>query len=168
MELWGWVVIGGLAGTVLMDITAIVAEKLNITSGGRCGGPQVIGRWVFGIFDACFVHKNIIDSSPVKYEALAGWIFHYLTGGILALTYPLFYLVLNTPMPQDYLISSVLWGLSTTLLPWLILYPGYGWGLFGFRAPKNASPLIATPVAHMFYGLGLGIVLNIVTQPITL
>ena len=74
MEFWYWAVIGGLAGTVLMDITAIAAEKLNITSGGRCGGPQVIGRWVFGIFDARFVHKNIIDSIPVKYEASAGWL----------------------------------------------------------------------------------------------
>ncbi len=45
MELWVWIVIGGLAGTILMDITAIAAEKLHITSGGRCGGPQVIGRW---------------------------------------------------------------------------------------------------------------------------
>ena len=107
MELWLWAVVGGLAGTVLMDLTAIAAEKLNITSGGRCGGPQVIGRWVFGIFDARFVHKNIIDSSPVKNEASAGWIFHYLTGGSLALTYPLFCLAPNKPMPQDHLISSV-------------------------------------------------------------
>ncbi len=158
------VFVGGLIGTVLMDVIAIAAEKLNITRGGRCGGPQVIGRWVFGIFDGHFVHKNIIDSSPVKYEASVGWIFHYLTGGSLALTYPLFYLALNRPMPQDHLISGVVWGLATTLLQWLILYPGYGWGLFGLRAPRNASPLIATPVAHMLYGLGLGIVLNIGSQ----
>ena len=161
MELWIWAVVGGLAGTVLMDFTAIVSEKLNITSGGRCGGPQVIGRWVFGLFDGRFVHENIIDSTPVKNEAAAGWIFHYLTGGGLALTYPLLYLTLIGPMPQDHLISAVVWGLATTLLPWLILYPGYGWGLLGLIAPKNASPFIATPVAHMLYGLGLGIVLNI-------
>ncbi len=38
---FGTSVIGGLAGTVLMDITAIAAEKLKITSGGRCGGPSL-------------------------------------------------------------------------------------------------------------------------------
>jgi hypothetical protein len=168
MQLWFWAVIGGLAGTVLMDLTAIAAEKLNITSGGRCGGPQVIGRWVFGLFNGRLVHENIIDSSPVRNEAWAGWTFHYLTGGIVALTYPVFYLALNIPMPQDHLISGVVWGLATTLLPWLILYPGYGWGLFGLRAPENASPLIATPVAHMLYGLGLGIVLNLASQPVAL
>ena len=46
MELWLWAVVGGLAGTVLMDLAAIAAEKLNITRGGRCGGPQ--GLWVHG------------------------------------------------------------------------------------------------------------------------
>ena len=158
--MWFWLVVGGLAGTVLMDITAIAAERLNITSGGRCGGPLVIGRWVFGLFGGRLIHKNIIDSSPVKYEVPAGWIFHYLTGVGLVLTYPLFFYALDIPMPADQLIPSVVWGLVTSLLPWLILYPGYGWGLFGLRAPKNASPLIATPVAHMLYGLGMGIVLN--------
>lgn len=72
MELWIWVVVGGLAGIVLMDITAITAEKLNITRGGRCGGPQAIGRWTLGLFDARFVHENIVDSSVVKYETSVG------------------------------------------------------------------------------------------------
>ncbi len=78
MELWLWAVVGGLAGTALMDLTAIAAEKLNITRGGRCGGPQVIGRWVVGIFDSRFVHKNIIDSSPVKMK-------HRLAGSFITL-----------------------------------------------------------------------------------
>lgn len=117
MELWIRAVVGGLAGTALMDVTAIAAEKLNITSGGRCGGPQVIGRWVFGLFDGRLVHENIIDSSPAKHEASAGWTFHYLTGGGLALTYPLFYVALSRPLPPDHLIPSVVWGLATTLLP---------------------------------------------------
>ena len=52
---------------------------------------------MFGLFDARFVHENIIDSSPIRNEASAGWIFHYLTGGSLALTYPLFYVALTMP-----------------------------------------------------------------------
>ena len=168
MELWLWAGVGGLAGTVLMDLTAIAAEKLNITSGGRCGGPQVIGRWVLGLFGGRLAHENIIESSPVDNEASVGWIFHYVTGGSLALTYPLFFLALSRSMPQSHLVPGVVWGLATTLLPWLILYPGYGWGLFGLRAPRNASPLVATPIAHILYGLGLGIVLNLASQPIVL
>lgn len=117
---------------------------------------------MFGVFDGHFVHENIIDSRPAENEAAAGWAFHYLTGAGLALTYPLFFLALASPLPQNHLFPGVVWGLVTTLLPWLILYPGYGWGLFGLRAPGDASPLIATPVAHVLYGLGLGMVLNFV------
>ena len=48
MELWLLVIVGGLAGTVLMDVSAIAAEKLNITSGGRCGGAP--GYWALGVW----------------------------------------------------------------------------------------------------------------------
>ena len=108
-----------------------------------------------------FVHKDIAKSSPLKYELSAGWITHYLTGGIVALTYPAFYLVFNVPMPADHLIPGLLWGLVTTLLPWFLLYPAFGWGFFGSKAPKGTRPLISTTTSHMLYGLGLGIVLNI-------
>ncbi len=114
------------------------------------------------------MHRDILKSSPLKNELPAGWITHYLTGGIVALTYPVFYLAFNVPMPADHRFLALLWGLATTLLPWFTLYPAFGWGFFGVRAPRNASPLIATPVAHMLYGLGLGIVLNIASQPIAL
>jgi hypothetical protein len=34
-ELLSWSIVGGLAGTVLMDIAGIAGEKLNLTSGAR-------------------------------------------------------------------------------------------------------------------------------------
>jgi len=112
------------------------------------------------------LHKDIIKSSPLKNELSAGWIVHYLTGGIVALTYPVFYLAFKVPMPADHLIPGLLWGLTTTLLPWFILYPAFGWGFFGIRAPSGTRPLISTTISHLLYGLGLGIVLNISSQPI--
>ncbi len=53
-----------------------------------------------------------------------------------------------------------LWGLATTVLPWFTNFPGFGWGLFGVRAPKGTRPLIAPAIAHACYGLGLGLVLT--------
>lgn len=79
----------------------------------------------------------------------------------MALTYPVFYLAFNLSLPENYLLSSVAWGLATTLLPWLILFPAFGWGFFGVRAPQGRRPLILPTVSHLVYGLGLGIVLNI-------
>ncbi len=161
MRLFFWSIVGGLVGTGLMDIVGIFAtEKLKIRWGGW-GGNAALGRWALGIFGGHFVHKNIIESSPVKNEVLVGGAFHYFTGGSLALTYPLFYLAFNVPMPGNHLISSLLWGLATVLLPWFILFPGFGWGFFGVRAPSNVRSFISPMVEHLLYGLGLGIVLNI-------
>ncbi len=112
------------------------------------------------------MHRDIVKSNPLKNELPAGWVTHYLTGGIVALTYPVFYLAFNLPMPADHLFPALLWGLATTLLPWFILYPAFGWGFFGIGAPSGTRPLIATTTSHVLYGLGLGIVLNITSQPI--
>jgi hypothetical protein len=111
-----------------------------------------------------FVHKNIIETSSIKNEVSVGLAFHYFTGGTVALTYPLFYLVFNVPMPESHLISGLLWGLATVLFPWFILFPSFGWGFFGTRAPNNVRSLISPIVEHLLYGLGLGIVLNVASE----
>jgi hypothetical protein len=97
---------------------------------------------------------------------VTGWFFHYLTGASVALTYPFFYLAFNAPLPETHLLSSIVWGLATTLLPWFILFPAFGWGFFGVRAPRCTRPLILPVISHMLYGFGLGVVLNITSQPI--
>jgi len=117
-----------------------------------------------GILGGYLVHKDIIESEPIKNEVFFGWAFHYFTGGTLALTYPLFYLAFNVPQPESHLISGLLWGLATVLFPWFILFPVFGWGFFGVRAPRNVRSLISPMVEHLFYGLGLGIVLNIASE----
>ena len=110
------------------------------------------------------MHGEIVKASPLKNELSAGWITHYLTGGIVALTYPLFHLAFNDPMPAGHLFPALLWGLATTLLPWFILYPSFGWGFFGVRAPSGTRPLISTTISHLLYGIGLGIVVKLSWQ----
>ena len=85
----------------------------------------------------------------------------YITGGSAALLYPAYILVFNAPLPEDHLISSLVFGLATVILPWFILYPVFGYGFFGVRAPVKSRPLIAPTIEHMLYGLGIGIVLNL-------
>ena len=90
--------------------------------------------------------------------------FHYFTGGAVALTYPAIFLGLHTAVPENNLIPALVWGLVTALLPWLVLFPGFGWGFFGVRSPGNVRPLLSPAVEHSVYGLGMGIVLNITSQ----
>ena len=82
----------------------------------------------------------------------------------MALTYPFFFLAFNVTTPADHLVPGLIWGLATTVLPWFILYPAFGWGFFGIRAPKGTKPLVATTISHLLYGLGLGIVFNMTSQ----
>jgi hypothetical protein len=113
------------------------------------------------MFHGHFVHENITASNPIRNEALAGAISHYFTGGSVALLYPAYFLVFNLPLPENHLIPGLVFGLATVLLPWLVLYPGFGYGFFGVRAPLNSRPLIAPAIEHMLYGLGMGIVFNL-------
>ncbi len=102
-----------------------------------------------------------MESSSLKNERAVGWIIHYFIGGALALTYPAVFLVLNIAIPTNNLIPGLIWGFVTVLWPWFFLYPGFGWGLFGARSPRNVRPLLSAAVEHSIYGLGLGMVLNL-------
>lgn len=125
---------------------------------------MAIGRWSLGILHGKFIHENIRESDTFKNEKAVGLICHYVIGGALALTYPAVFLGFGLALPGNNLIPGLIWGLVTTLLPWLVLFPGFGWGFFGAKSPGNVTPLIGPAVEHSIYGLGLGIVLNMTTQ----
>ena len=65
--------------------------------------------------------------------------------------------------PGDHLIPGLIWGLGTAAAPWFVLFPAFGWGPLGRRAPASVRPLLAISVEHTVYGLGLAIVLNAVS-----
>jgi len=157
MELLFWSIVGGLVGTVFMDLADKFMDRAKITAGAACGGPRALGRWALGMPSGHFVHENILESSSVKNEVPVGWIFHYALGAVVALTYPLFYLAFSVPMPGNHLVPGLIWGLATAVLPWFTNFPGFGWGFFGVRAPKGMRPLMAPAIAHSCYGLGLGL-----------
>ncbi len=110
------------------------------------------------------MHENINESSSAKNEKIVGRIGHYFTGGVVALTYPAIFPGLSIAVPGNNAIPGLIWGLVTVLLPWLVLFPGFGWGLFGARSPRNVRPLLSPIVEHSIYGLGMGIVLNMTLQ----
>ena len=79
----------------------------------------------------------------------------------LAWMYMGLWLISGHALPSDHLVPCLAWGLVATFLPWLILFPAYGWGAFGVDAPENVSTLVAPVISHLFYGLGLGLTLNL-------
>lgn len=151
--------LGGIAGAVMMDCTDIVANRLGLTSGVQVAH---IGRWVLCMKNGVFTHANIKHTPALPNEVKAGWIFHFVVGGaVVGTAYPLCFLLAGEPFPEHNLLPGLVFGLATSLLPWLLLLPCFGWGLFGTRAPGSAIPLLASTVSHIPYGIGVGLTMNL-------
>jgi Protein of unknown function (DUF2938) len=129
---------GGILGAVLMDITETAMARVGVCSGVNVA---LVGRWL-----PC--------------EAGVGWAFHFLVGGgAVALIYPLAVLSLGVSDPLPPILGGLLFGVLTSLLPWFVLLPAFGWGWFGRRGPRGANALLASPLSHIPYGLGVGTVM---------
>lgn len=154
-----WAFIGGLVGTAAMDAIKYVGHK-----GGLLGGVRMdlLGRWALGMIRWRFVYADIHKADRYPNEAAAGWLFHYLTGGLVALGYPLALWLFGLPLNADHFRYAVFFGLCTSVFPWFLVYPAFGVGLFGARAPKAARPILTSIVSHTCYGGGIGLVLGAV------
>ncbi len=159
MELLIWAFLGGMVGAVLMDVVETYAAKIGITSGVNIA---LIGRWFLSLLRGQLSHPNILNSKSYPHEVKAGWIFHFLVGGGgVALLYPLFFRFTGLPFPNSQLLGGLLFGLTTSLLPWFVLLPSFGWGLFGRRGPQGSNALVASMLSHIPYGLGIGAVIAV-------
>jgi hypothetical protein len=154
MEFYVLAFFGGIIGAVFMDITETYAAKVGITSGVSVA---LVGRWFLGLLHGRFGHRNILDATPYPHEVRAGWAFHFLIGGGgVALLYPLFFDFTGLPFPRSQLLGGAIFGFATSLLPWFVLLPAFGWGLFGRRGPPGANAWLASTLSHLPYGLGVG------------
>jgi hypothetical protein len=159
MEIFICTFFGGLAGAVLMDITETYAAKFGITSGVNIA---LVGRWFIGLLHGQFTHNNILNSPAHPHEVKVGWAFHILIGGgAVALLYPLFFMATGLTFPTHHLLTGAVFGLATSALPWFILLPAFGWGVFGRHGPHGSNALLASTLSHIPYGVGMGIVVTL-------
>lgn len=164
MELFASAFVGGIFGAVLMDLSETAAARVGIHSGVSIG---LVGRWVLSMLQGQFAHEEIRHSTAHASEVKAGWAFHFLVGGgIVALAYPLTLLATATQAASPaWLVShAVLFGLGTSVLPWFILLPAFGWGVFGWRGPLGSNAVLASTISHVAYGLGIGMVMAAVSH----
>ena len=151
--------LGGIFGALLMDITETAMAKFGIRSGVNIA---LVGRWCLGLTRGRLAYADIQASPPLPREAGVGWAFHFLIGGGgVALIYPAVLLSTGAPLPDHPLLSGLLFGLATSVFPWFVLLPAFGWGWFGRRGPRGANALLASPLSHIPYGLGVGVVMTL-------
>ena len=148
--------VGGIFGAVLMDITETFAARVGLTSGVNVA---LVGRWALGLLRGQWAHADIARSPARPGEMRAGWAFHFLVGGGgVALLYAA--IIHGAGFnPIHHLWGGVMFGVATSLLPWLLLLPAFGWGWFGRRGPRGSNALLASTVSHIPYGLGVGVVM---------
>lgn len=149
--------LGGIVGAVLMDITEMLAARMGLTSGVSVA---LVGRWALGLLGGQWAHADIARSPARPGEVRMGWAFHFLVGGgAVALLYAAWLQFAGWTLPADRLWGGLAFGVATSLLPWLLLLPAFGWGWFGRRGPRGSNALLASPVSHVPYGLGVGVVM---------
>ena len=149
--------VGGIVGALLMDITETIAARAGVTSGVSVA---FVGRWALGLLRGQWAHADIARSPAQAGEVRMGWTFHLLVGGGgVALLYAAFADATGFEAPSHHLWGGVIFGAATSLLPWLLLLPAFGWGWFGRRGPRGSNALLASMVSHIPYGLGIGIVM---------
>lgn len=157
MNVYAHAFVGGIVGAVLMDITETLAARAGLTSGVSVA---LVGRWALGLLRGQWAHADITRSPARPGEVGMGWAFHFLIGGGgVALAYALLLQATGWTLPAHRLWGGVAFGAATSLLPWLLLLPAFGWGWFGHRGPRGSNALLASLVSHLPYGLGLGAVM---------
>lgn len=78
MEIFLVSFIGGIIGSVFMDITELQISKFGISSGVK---GAYIGRWFHGILGGIFMHKDISKTKSIQNKDRIGQIFHFIIGG---------------------------------------------------------------------------------------
>jgi hypothetical protein len=149
--------LGGIVGAVLMDITESMAARIGLTSGVNVA---LVGRWALGLTRGQWAHADIVRAPERPGEVRMGWAFHFLVGGGgVALLYAAVAHAAGFNVPTHHLWGGVIFGAATSLLPWLVLLPAFGWGWFGRRGPRGSNAVLASMVSHLPYGLGVGVVM---------
>jgi len=160
LELFLWVYLAGLVGSVFMDIAEGIMAKKGISSGVNI---YDIGRWFLSMTRGEFIHEDIKELTEVKHEIIAGKIFHYiLAGGGIALLYPIFLIIFDISFESNHVFYGMIFGFLTNIFPWFWMMPSFGWGIFGLKKPIKSNTIVAPTISHIIYGLGLGITLNMV------
>lgn len=161
MQIYAWAFAGGIAGAVLMDLTETYAARVGIHSGVNVA---LIGRWALGLRRGRLRHADIAASPALPGEVTVGWLFHFLVGGgMVALAYPALLDLLGLSSALSVWLGGPLFGLATSVLPWFLLLPCFGWGLFGRRGPSGANALLASTLSHLPYGMGVGALVTLGT-----
>ena len=141
----------GVFSTIVMDIGEETIKALFPIIESM--EPQYLGRWILNMFNGVFIHDNIQTASHFNFEIPVAISFHYFTGIFLVGIF--LWLRNNIKIFPSSMYMGLVYGWVTIFLPWLIMFPVLGFGFFGLGAGVGINNIIASIIAHSFYGLGM-------------
>jgi len=140
----------GVAATVTMDLLASASRRIGLTVGAK---GQWVGRWYLGMARGQFVHSNIAVAPEQTGEKRAALVGHYAIGIALAVLYVAGAGWLG--VSPDGFLAAIGYGFATSVFPWFILFPAFGFGFFGLKGPPELKLFRTSLLNHLYYGFGL-------------
>ena len=99
------------------------------------------------------MHPSIANASKRPLECAVGWISHYAIGALYAVA--LVALVSSSWLIRPTLVPALVFGVSTVLVPFLVMHPSFGLGIAASKAPNPAQARLKSLMAHTVFGFGL-------------
>ncbi len=148
LTLWNAVVTGVVA-TIVLDLVAGTGTALH-----RFRIPA-FGRWGLYALKGKFRHEDIDRSPPVKGENALTFPLHYVAGIVLAVPY--LFLLDALILGSGSVVLATLYGVATSLIPFFVMLPSMGYGLFGLRHDRDTFWVREILAMHLGYGVGIGL-----------
>jgi hypothetical protein len=140
----------GLSATLFMDAWALFAKRFfDVPASNYC----LVGRWVCHMPEGTFVHTSIVTAASKRFECAVGWIAHYVVGAGYGLVFVA--LVSSAWLAHPKLLSALLFGIASVLVPFLIMQPSFGLGIAAAKTPRPAQARLRSLMAHTAFGIGL-------------
>ncbi len=140
-------VVVGIVGTLTMDVVGAILVRSGITR------TLPIGRWAAYLAHGRVRHEDIMKSPPIRGELPLTPVVHYAIGITLAAFYlaALGWSGLGAPAWW----TAIPYGVATSILPYFLMFPSMGFGLFGLKGQPKYFLLRQSLVNHFFFGVGL-------------
>jgi DUF2938 family protein len=149
MEISGLIILTGVGATATMDLASLLRRRLW---GNPFPNYALVGRWIAHLSRGRFAHGSIAVAGAVRGERTIGWIAHYIIGIAFAWL-PVAWDARWFDRPT--LLPALLIGLVTVLVPFLVMQPAMGSGLFARRTPQPRAARLQSLMNHLSFGLGL-------------
>jgi uncharacterized membrane protein YagU involved in acid resistance len=145
-------IVSGVVATLFMDVwQRLVLPRLGVPPGNW----GLVGRWFVQAGRGRIFHDSIAAAPEVPNETAIGWVGHYAVGILYGVVFVL--LVRGWLGLEPSLLSGLVFGIASVVVPWLFFMPAMGNGVLGSRTPKPALACLLAFLAHSVFGVGLAV-----------